>query len=113
MPLAAGNRANDDEWLLAGCDRVGQRGVGRLVGKILLAGEEAQESAALLRVMVADGTAQHGIVGLEGVEHGALRDWARNLDRYLAADVRQGAEMWREYDADHRTYLTTDRLRPP
>jgi len=69
LPLAAGNRANDDEGLLAGCDRVGQRGVGRLVGKILLAGEEAQEHAALLRVMVTDGAPQHGIAGLEGVEH--------------------------------------------
>jgi len=43
--------------------------------------------------VVADGAAQHGIAGLERVQHRALRDRAFDFERHLAADVRQGSEM--------------------
>src|SRR5947209_11628322 len=59
-PLAAGNGPDDDKRLLPRRDRVGQWGVRRLMGQVLLAGEEAQERTALLRNVVADGAAQHG-----------------------------------------------------
>jgi len=63
------------------------------VGEVFFTGEEAQKGAALLRVVVADGAAQHGIAGLERVQHRALRDRAFDFERHLAADVRQGSEM--------------------
>ena len=72
LVLAAGNGPDDDKRLLSGCDRVGQWGVRRLMGQIFLAGEESQEGTALLRDVVADGSAQHGIAGLERVEDRAL-----------------------------------------
>ena len=71
------------------------------MGQVLLAGEEAQERPALLCDVVADGAAQHGIAGLERVEDRALRDLSLDLEHQLAADVRQVAQMWREYDSDH------------
>jgi hypothetical protein len=98
--LAAGDGSDDDEGLFAGCDGFGQWCVGRLVREILLAGEEAQEWTALQRDLVADGAAQHGIAGLEGVEDGALGDWAVYLYFYFVAHVRQGSQMVREYDPD-------------
>ncbi len=51
---SAGDGPDDDERLLPRCDSIRQRGVGRLVGQIFLAGEEAQKRAALLGVVVAD-----------------------------------------------------------
>ena len=63
------------------------------MGEVLLTGEEAQEGAALLGVVVADGAAQHGIAGFERVQHRALRDRALDFERHLAADVRQSSEM--------------------
>jgi hypothetical protein len=44
--------------LATGRDGVGEWGVGWVVGEVFFAGEEAQEGAALLRVVVADGSAQ-------------------------------------------------------
>src|SRR5438128_9477611 len=101
LALAAGNGPDDDKRLLSGRDRVGQWGVRRLMGQILLAGEEAQEGSALLRDMVANGAAQHGIVSLERVEDRALRDRAFDLERHLCTGVRQVSQMWWKYDADH------------
>ncbi len=88
--------------------RIGERGGGRLVGEVFFTGEEAQKGAALLSVVVADGAAQHGIAGLERVQHRALRDRRRDFERHLAADVRQVSEMEGEDDADHvQSHLIT------
>src|SRR5712692_402341 len=65
LVLPSGNGPDDDKGLLSGRDSIGQWGVRRLMGQILLTGEEAQERPALLCDVVADGTAQHGIAGLE------------------------------------------------
>ena len=51
---AAGHGPDDQERLGAPNHRLGQRRVGRLVGQVLLAGEEPQERPALLRDVVAD-----------------------------------------------------------
>jgi hypothetical protein len=69
--------------------------------QILLAGEEAQERSPLLRDLVADRPAQHGIAGLKRVEDRPQRDRAVELEFYFAADVRQRSEMLRDYDSDH------------
>jgi len=58
---AARDGAYDEQRLLAGSDGVGQRGVGRFVRDVFRAGEEAEERAALLGDMVANGAAEHGI----------------------------------------------------
>jgi hypothetical protein len=71
------------------------------MGQILLAGEEAQEWPPLLRDLVADRPAQHGIAGFERVEDRPQRDRAVELKFYFAANVRQRSEMLRDYDADH------------
>src|SRR5205823_177714 len=76
MALTTRNGPDHNKWLFPGCDCIGERGVGRLVGEVFFAGEEAQEGAALLGVVVADGAAQHGIAGFERVQHRALRDRA-------------------------------------
>jgi len=99
--LSSGNRSDDNKRLLPRRDGIWQRGVGRVVGEVFFAGEEAQEWTTLLRDVVADGAAQHGIVGLERVQHRALRDRTFDFERHLAADLRQRSQMWREYDSDH------------
>src|SRR5579863_2582297 len=70
------------------------------MGQIFLAGEEAQERPALLRDVVADCPAQHWIAGLERIENRTLGDGRLDCEFDLAGDVRQGSQMWREYNAD-------------
>ena len=71
------------------------------MGEIFFAGEETQERSPLLRPVVADGAAQHGIAGLECIENGTLRDWTRDFEFDLAADVRQRAKMLWKFDSNH------------
>src|SRR5258705_2472567 len=114
--LATGHRPDDQVRLRARRDRVGERGVGRLVGQVLLAGEEAEERPALLREVVADRPAQHRIGGLERVEHRALRDRPRDLELHLAVHARERPEMGRQHDPDHGSVWTsthTTALRSP
>jgi hypothetical protein len=80
------------------------------VREIFFAGEEAQECAALFGVVVAYGSAQHRITDLDRVQHGALRDWAFNFERYLGIGVRQGSEVEGENDADHGQILEANIL---
>src|ERR1700722_6671641 len=70
---AARNGSDNQKRLGAGGHRGGQRLIRRLVGPILLAGEEAQEGAALQSDVIANRAAQHGIAGLERVERRAQR----------------------------------------
>jgi hypothetical protein len=69
--------------------------------QILLAGEEPQERPPLLRDLIADRPAQHGIASFERVEDRSQRDRAVKLKFYFAADVRQRSQMLRDYDSDH------------
>ena len=75
--------------------------------KILLAREESQERPALQRDVIANRPAQHGIVGLKRVEHRTKRDWTFDVERHLAADVRQRSQMLWEYDSDHGSVCTS------
>ena len=59
------------------------------MGEIFLAGKEPQERSALLGVVLADRSAQHGIARLERVEDRALRDRTLDLEFQLGANVRQ------------------------
>ncbi|MBI3024503.1 MAG: hypothetical protein HYY66_02270, partial [Candidatus Tectomicrobia bacterium] len=105
--LAAGQGPHDEEGLGPLGDRAGQGGVQGLAGEVLPAGEEAHEGPALLRDVVADGPAQHGVAGLERVEDRALGGPAPDLDLHLALHPREGAQVVREDDADHGSVWTS------
>jgi len=77
--LSAGKSAPDDEGFCAGCNGFGKRLVGRVVGKVLLAGKVSQERATLFGHMVSDGAAQHRVTGLNGVHNGSGGDRAVDL----------------------------------
>jgi hypothetical protein len=99
--LAPGNGPDNDKRLLPRRYRVGQRSIRRLMGQILLAGEESQERTALLRDLLSDRPAQHRIASLKRVEDRPQRQLAVDLKLYFTADVRQRSQMLREYDSDH------------
>src|ERR1700674_151531 len=105
--LAASNGPYDEKGLFPRCDSVGQRGIRRLKGIVLLASEEAQERAAFLGDMISDRAAQHRILGLEGVEHRTLRDGTLDVELHLGADARQRPQMSGEYDANHGSVWTS------
>src|SRR5712692_5097469 len=105
--LAAGNGPDDEKGLCTCCDRIRQRSIRRLEGIVFLAGEEAQERTALLRDVIADGTAQHRILRFEGVEHRALGDRTLNVQLHLGTDARQRSQMTWKYDADHGSVWTS------
>jgi len=77
------------------------------VGEIFLAGEEAQEGTALLCIVIADGSAEHGVAGFESVEDRAECGLALDFELHLAMDLRKGAEMLREKDSDHDNVWTS------
>src|SRR5258708_4352995 len=77
------------------------------MGQILPAGEESQERPALLRDVVADRAAQHGIAGLERVEDRALRGRTLDVELHFTGDVRQPPQVWREDNPDHGSVWTS------
>ena len=87
--LPAGHSPHDEKRLGPYHDGVGQRGIRRCVGQILLTGEEPHERSALLRDVVADCPAQHRIAGFEGVENRALRRRTLDVQLHLAVDACQ------------------------
>jgi hypothetical protein len=72
--------------------------------QIFLAGEKPQERPPLLRDLIADGAAQHGIAGLECVKNRALCDRTLDLEFDLAADVRQRPKVLRKFDSNHGSF---------
>src|SRR3954469_25705712 len=81
--------------------------------KVLLAGKEAQEGAALQGPMLADGAAQHRVARLDGVKDGARGDSAGDLDLEVAADPRQIAQVKWKYDADFAHGMSTSAFALP
>src|SRR5258706_7738155 len=77
------------------------------MGKILLAGEEPQKRPPLLRNMIANRPAQHGIARLERVHHRTLRDRPLNIHLHLAGDVRQAPQVLRKQTPDHGRVCTS------
>src|SRR5579863_5798576 len=105
--LAARDCADDEEGLGSRYDRVGQRGVGLLMRKVLAACEEAQEGPTRLRDVVADRTAQHRVPTFECVDDGALCDGRLHVEFDFAADAREPAQVRRENDANHGSVWTS------
>src|ERR1700676_694126 len=79
----------------------------RFMRPIFTAGKKAQERPALLRIVIANGAAQHGIRSLERVQHRALRDQALHVDAHFHADVRQRPQMRRQYNTNHGSVCTS------
>jgi len=75
--------------------------------QIFLAGEESQKRPPLLRNLIANRPAQHGISGLKRIKHRALRDRTSDLKLNFAAGVSQRSQMLREYHADHGSVCTS------
>ncbi len=105
--LAAGDGADDEEWLGAGGYFGWKQGVRRFVRKIFRAGEEAEERAPLQRVVISDCAAQHGIARFEFIEHRAQRWWNGEFESDLAVHMSQRAEMRGEYDTNHGSVCTS------
>src|SRR5581483_4321474 len=101
LPSAAGQGPDHQERLGAARHRLGERRVRRLVREVPLAGEEPHERPAAVREVVPDGAGEHGVGGLERVEHGALGDRALDPDPYLAVHPGEAAEVLRQHDPDH------------
>ena len=70
----SGNRSDDEKRLRSGSHRVRKCSIRQLMRKIFLACEEAQKRPPLLRDLIPNRPAQHGIAGLQRVQHRALRD---------------------------------------
>jgi hypothetical protein len=75
------------------------------VRQIFLAGEESQERASLLRVMIANCPTQHRIAGLKRIEHRSLCQRTFHFERYLTAHVRKCSQMLGKYDSNHMTTI--------
>ena len=64
-------------------------------------GEEAEERAALFGGVVADGAAEHGVVGFEGVEYGFYRDRGGDFEGELVrGDAGETEQVEWEFEAD-------------
>src|ERR1017187_4880258 len=97
----AGDRPQEDQRFCPARHRLRQGRVGRVQRQILLASEEAQKGPPLLRRVVADGTAQHGICGLQYIEHGANGRRPGGINPNLVSrNAGQRSQVRREFDAD-------------
>lgn len=97
---AAGNGADNEQRLLSGGYRFGQRIVGRVVREVFFAGEKAKEGTALERVVIADGSLQRGVAGFKGVEDCAQGNGSGDLQCNFALDTREVAQVVGDLDAD-------------
>ena len=68
---------------------------------VFFAYEEAQEGAALVGGVVADGAAEHGVTGFERVECGAEGDGGGDVEcGFVAGEAGEAAKVQGEFDAD-------------
>ena len=105
--MAAGNGPDNAKRLRAAGHGLGQGRVGRFVGQIFYAGEEAQERPPLLGGVVADGAAQDGVARLQRIEQRPLCGRPANFDRDLRARPGQGAQVVGDDDANHGSACTS------
>ena len=77
------------------------------MGKVLLAGEVAQEVAALEGVVVANGATEHRVFGFDGIEHRAQRHFPLHLNLGFTFEVGQVAQMVGKNYSYHRSVCTS------
>ena len=105
--LAAGDGADDEEWLGAGLNGYGEDGFRRVVREIFAAGEEADEGAADAGDVVADGALQGGETGFERVEDGRNGGGSGDVEFDFAAHFGYGSQVRGEHDADGHGMVCT------
>ena len=100
--LPAGDGGDDEHGFFAGGDFFGERGVGRVVGEVFVAGVEADHGAAFGAAVVADGAFEIGVFLLDCVEDARGRNG--RFDRqgnFLLGNAGEDTEVdWEDY-ADH------------
>ena len=104
---AARDRPHDQVRLSAFGDLGRERRVRRLVGQVFLARIEPQHRPALLRHLVANGSAQRRVCGFERAQKRALSHGALDLHLNLAADTGEGAQVRRQDDPYQRSVCTS------
>src|SRR5579864_709303 len=87
--------------------RLGQRSVRRLVREVFFTGEEPQKRAPLFGHVVAYRPSQHGVAGLERLEHRISRHRRRNLKLHLGSSVRERPQVWRNDHSYHASVCTS------
>ncbi len=87
--------------------QTGQRVVGRVMGQVLLAGEEPDEGTPRATIMITDGPAQHRVAGFQGVQHRPLSHRARDIEVHLPIDAGEGPQVRGEHDPDHGSVWTS------
>jgi hypothetical protein len=75
--------------------------------QILLTGEEPYVGTALLRHVIPNSSAEHGILGLERINDRTLRNLPFDLKLYLSFDSTQCSKMRRQYNTDHGNVCTS------
>src|SRR5438309_1269253 len=106
---SSGDCSDHEKRLRSRRDRLWEWGIGRLVGQVPLACKEPQERPALLGDVIADRAPQHGIPRLERIQYGGARDRPPlgDVERHLAFDLRQRAQVRRQHHADHASVWTS------
>jgi len=104
---ASRNCSDDKKRFRPRHNRMRQRCICRLMRQIFLAREEAQKRPALLRDLVPNRPAQHGIAGLQRIKHRPLRDRRHNFKLHFAANMRQRSQMLWQYDSNHGSVCTS------
>ncbi len=98
--LAASQGPPDDEWFAAVDDRFGQGRIRRIVRHVPLAAKIANKIATLMGDMVANGAAEHRVLGLKCVEDRVGCYRGRNFEGDLRAGPSQVAQMVRQGNSD-------------
>jgi len=101
VELSTGHGSHDAERLGPGGDRLGQLGILRRKGQILLAREEPHKGTALAGGVVAYGPPQLGMASLERVQEAPRRNGALEIELHFTVDPGEGPEVSGEHDADH------------
>lgn len=101
------NRANHQKRLFPRGDRFRQERIRRFVRQIFLARKEAQKWSSLLRVVVANCPAQHGISRFQRIKHRALCHSALHIEFDFSSDMREVAQMIGQLHPNHGNVCTS------
>lgn len=99
--LAARDGANNEKGLVALGDLSRQRSIYRIQRDVLATGEETQEGATFVGLMVANRAPENGIRRLKGIEHASDTHWIRDAQLDLRANLRQVTQVIGQDDFNH------------
>src|SRR5262249_51990867 len=105
--LTTCDRPDNQEGLRTGCDCLREWSIRGFVGPILLTRKEPHEGPALFCNVITDRSTQHGIMGLERVEHRPLGDRSRHFKLHLGTDASQRLQMIGKRDTNHGSVCTS------